>query len=72
MTAATASPIHGVSAYAAAPATESIRKISSGAYATEDKRIGGEHRQGDPLGQQRVTQPVAAKRPADEQPARSG
>ena len=37
MTAATASPIHGVSAYAAAPATESIRKISSGAYATEDK-----------------------------------
>src|ERR1700761_6943028 len=36
MTAATARPIHGVSAYALNPATESIRKISSGAYATED------------------------------------
>lgn len=36
MTAATASPIHGVSAYAETPATESMRKTSSGAYATED------------------------------------
>ena len=37
MTAATARPIQGVNAYAVKPATESIRKTSSGAYATEDR-----------------------------------
>ncbi len=35
-------------------------------------RIRGEHRQGDPLGQQGVTEPVTAKRPADQQPTRRG
>ena len=36
------------------------------------ERIGGEHRQGDPLGQQRVAQPVAAERlTQDESPRRS-
>jgi hypothetical protein len=36
MTAATARPIHGAIEYAARPATDSTRKISSGAYAVED------------------------------------
>ena len=31
------------------------------------QRVGGEHRQRDPLRQQRVRQPVAAERPADQQ-----
>ena len=35
-TTTTARPIHGDSAYADAPATDSVRKISSGAYATDD------------------------------------
>src|ERR1700686_2510928 len=37
ITAATARPIHGAIVYAASPATESTRKISSGAYATDDR-----------------------------------
>ena len=36
MTNATAKPIHGAIEYADRPATDSTRKISSGAYATED------------------------------------
>src|SRR5689334_15538570 len=36
MTTATATAIHGEIAYAAAPAIESVRRISSGAYATDD------------------------------------
>src|SRR3954464_13715783 len=36
MTSATATPIHGATAHADSPATDSTRKISSGAYATED------------------------------------
>ncbi len=36
ITAPTAMPIHGAIEYAARPATESTRKISSGAYATDD------------------------------------
>ena len=36
ITTTTARPIHGESAYAEAPATDSVRKISSGAYATDD------------------------------------
>ncbi len=36
MTAETASPIHGAIEYAARPATDNTRKISSGAYATDD------------------------------------
>ena len=35
-------------------------------------RIGGEHRQRDALGQQRVTQPVASKRTPDQQPPSDG
>jgi hypothetical protein len=37
MTTATATPIHGAKAYAERPATLSVRKISSGAYATLER-----------------------------------
>src|SRR6476469_4204874 len=36
ITAPTATPIHGAIEYADRPATDSTRKISSGAYATDD------------------------------------
>ena len=68
ITRATARPIFHDQAYVDAPATASMMKISSGAYATEDSASLAKTGKRDPLGQQRLTQLRAAQLAPEQDP----
>ena len=68
MTTTTASAICQEKAYAAMPADGQGQEDLVRGVGDRGQRVAGEDRQRDPLGQQRLAEPVAAQGPAEQQP----